>query len=54
MDLGTVRQKLGVRGYPTPIDLCKDVRLVFSNSKSYNTNKRSRVCNINICAVCNV
>ncbi|KAK3098508.1 hypothetical protein FSP39_020204 [Pinctada imbricata] len=43
MDLSTVQEHLEADSYATPIDLCKDVRLIFSNSKLYNTNKRSRI-----------
>lgn len=43
MDLTTVREELSANGYTTPHDFAKDVRLIFTNSKNYNTNKRSRV-----------
>lgn len=43
MDLTTVREELSANGYSTPHDFAKDVRLIFTNSKNYNTNKRSRV-----------
>ena len=29
--------------YETPVDFAKDVRLIFENSKNYNTNKKSRI-----------
>lgn len=51
MDLTTVREELSASGYSTPHDFAKDVRLIFTNSKNYNTNKRSRVCTINFCLV---
>lgn len=43
MDLGTVKEDLLGGNYETPNDFCKDMRLIFQNSKVYNTNKRSRV-----------
>ena len=43
MDLGNVRQNLETGAYNDPLDFAKDMRLMFSNSKSYNTNKRSRI-----------
>ena len=43
MDLGTVREQLDVGAYDSPVEFCKDMRLVFNNSKAYNTNKKSRV-----------
>ncbi|XP_056421900.1 PH-interacting protein isoform X1 [Hyla sarda] len=43
MDFGTVREKLEAGGYDTPTDLCKDVRLIFSNSKAYTPSKRSKI-----------
>ena len=43
MDLGTVGLKLGSGQYPSPEDFAEDVRLIFHNSRSFNTNKRSRV-----------
>lgn len=43
MDLGTVKEDLLGNNYKTPYDFCKDMRLIFQNSKNYNTNKRSRV-----------
>lgn len=44
MDLGTVREELIGENYSSPIEFCKDIRMIFSNSRSYNTNKRSKVC----------
>lgn len=45
MDLQTVKEDLLGGNYESPIEFCKDVRLIFTNSKNYNTNKISRVCN---------
>lgn len=43
MDLLTVKEDLLGGNYENPIEFSKDIRLIFSNSKNYNTNKRSRV-----------
>lgn len=43
MDLGTVREELFGNNYDDPTEFCKDMRTIFSNSKNYNTNKKSRV-----------
>ncbi|XP_057373055.1 bromodomain and WD repeat-containing protein 3-like [Daphnia carinata] len=43
MDLLTVREQLQVSNYATPMDFAKDVRLIFENSKNFNTNKKSRI-----------
>eukprot|EP00795_Rhopilema_esculentum_P017794 gene17794-9472_t len=43
MDLSTVRQQLDNRLYDDAEALVRDVRLVFFNSRLYNTNKRSRI-----------
>ncbi|CAH2062052.1 unnamed protein product, partial [Iphiclides podalirius] len=43
MDLGTVRERLEGGAYSRPEQFARDVRLVFSNSRLYNTNKRSRI-----------
>ncbi|XP_060082031.1 bromodomain and WD repeat-containing protein 3-like [Ylistrum balloti] len=43
MDLGTVKENLENGEYSDPTQLCKDIRLVFHNSKVFNTNKRSRI-----------
>ncbi|XP_072264657.1 PH-interacting protein isoform X3 [Pyxicephalus adspersus] len=43
MDFGTVREKLEAGTYETPMDLYKDVRLIFSNSKAYTPSKRSKI-----------
>lgn len=44
MDLRTVKEDLLGGNYETPIEFAKDMRLIFTNSRNYNTNKRSRVC----------
>uniref|UniRef100_A0AAY4C4D3 Bromo domain-containing protein n=1 Tax=Denticeps clupeoides TaxID=299321 RepID=A0AAY4C4D3_9TELE len=43
MDFGTVRNKLLADEYQSPMELCKDVRLIFSNSKAYTPSKKSRI-----------
>ncbi|XP_043656518.1 bromodomain and WD repeat-containing protein 3-like isoform X2 [Drosophila teissieri] len=43
MDLRTVKEDLLGGNYDDPLDFAKDVRLIFQNSKNYNTNKRSRI-----------
>ncbi|XP_063299084.1 PH-interacting protein isoform X1 [Pelobates fuscus] len=43
MDFGTVRETLEAGNYESPMELCKDVRLIFSNSKSYTPSKRSKI-----------
>uniref|UniRef100_A0A8C8SGG3 Bromodomain and WD repeat domain containing 1 n=1 Tax=Pelusios castaneus TaxID=367368 RepID=A0A8C8SGG3_9SAUR len=43
MDFGTVKETLEAGNYDTPMELCKDIRLIFSNAKSYTPNKRSKV-----------
>ncbi|CAL1534125.1 unnamed protein product [Lymnaea stagnalis] len=43
MDLTTVHTKLATGHYGNPVDMCRDIRLIFQNSKLYNTNKRSRI-----------
>lgn len=43
MDLGAVGRRLARREYASPGDFCADMRRIFSNSRLYNTNKRSRV-----------
>ena len=43
MDLTTIMSKVEGDIYSTPNEFAEDVRLIFSNSKAYNTNKRSRV-----------
>uniref|UniRef100_A0A673B5X0 Pleckstrin homology domain interacting protein n=1 Tax=Sphaeramia orbicularis TaxID=375764 RepID=A0A673B5X0_9TELE len=46
MDFGTVLNTLTEGKYQSPIELCKDVRLIFSNSKAYTPSKKSRVRNM--------
>ncbi|XP_053623119.1 PH-interacting protein isoform X2 [Plodia interpunctella] len=43
MDLGTVRSRLSSGRYSAPSQVARDIRRVFSNSRLYNTNKRSRI-----------
>ena len=43
MDLSTVRESLHIGDYSSPHDFQKDVRLIFKNSKEYNTNPKSKV-----------
>ncbi|KAG9269785.1 PH-interacting protein isoform X2 [Astyanax mexicanus] len=43
MDFGTVLNTLLAGQYQSPMDLCKDVRLIFSNSKAYTPSKKSRI-----------
>lgn len=47
MDLLTVREELMGGNYDTPQKFASDVRLIFQNSRNFNTNKRSRVRNSN-------
>lgn len=46
MDLGAVKEDLFGGNYESPHDFAKDMRVIFQNSRNYNTNKRSRVSNI--------
>lgn len=43
MDLRTIKEDLLGGNYDAVSDFVKDMRLIFSNSRNYNTNKRSRV-----------
>ncbi|XP_059610185.1 PH-interacting protein isoform X2 [Phlebotomus argentipes] len=43
MDLRTIQEDLRGGNYQTPMDFVKDIRLIFQNSRNYNTNKRSRI-----------
>lgn len=43
MDLRTVKEDLLGGNYETPLEFAKDMKLIFTNSRNYNTNKRSRV-----------
>jgi hypothetical protein len=46
MDLSTVRESLLIGEYQTPVDLQKDVALMFRNSKQYNTDSKSKILTI--------
>lgn len=41
MDLSTVKEQLYSNCYPDPKELDRDLKLIFTNSKLYNTDKRS-------------
>ena len=43
MDLSSVRESLHIGDYSSPLDFQKDIRLIFKNSKEYNTNPKSKV-----------
>ncbi|XP_032075095.1 bromodomain and WD repeat-containing protein 1 isoform X1 [Thamnophis elegans] len=43
MDLATIKETLEAENYDTPMELCKDVRLIFSNAKAYTPNKKSKI-----------
>ncbi|XP_008054964.1 bromodomain and WD repeat-containing protein 1 isoform X2 [Carlito syrichta] len=43
MDFGTVRETLDAGNYDSPLEFCKDIRLIFSNAKAYTPNKRSKI-----------
>lgn len=43
MDLRTVKEDLLGCNYQSKSEFLKDVRIIFSNSRQYNTNPRSRV-----------
>ena len=43
MDLAIVKERIDADGYENPQEFCDDIRLLVSNSKQYNTNKKSRV-----------
>ncbi|CAL1275181.1 unnamed protein product [Larinioides sclopetarius] len=43
MDLSTVRERLNSNHYSNPTEFCKDMRLIFQNSRNYNTNKKSKI-----------
>lgn len=45
MDLRTVKEELLGDNYESEAEFVKDMRLIFTNSRNYNTNKRSRVSN---------
>lgn len=46
MDLRTVKEELLGGNYNAATEFVKDMRLIFTNSRNYNTNKRSRVSEI--------
>ncbi|XP_068126479.1 bromodomain and WD repeat-containing protein 1 isoform X2 [Hyperolius riggenbachi] len=43
MDFGTIKENLEAGYYSSPLEFCKDMRLVFINAKLYTPNKRSRI-----------
>ncbi|XP_058040935.1 bromodomain and WD repeat-containing protein 1 isoform X1 [Ahaetulla prasina] len=43
MDLATVKETLEAENYDTPMELWKDVKLIFNNAKAYTPNKRSKI-----------
>uniref|UniRef100_A0A6I8NIC6 Bromodomain and WD repeat domain containing 3 n=1 Tax=Ornithorhynchus anatinus TaxID=9258 RepID=A0A6I8NIC6_ORNAN len=43
MDFSTVKQTLEAGKYASPLEFYKDIRLIFTNSKAYTPNKRSRI-----------
>ena len=43
MDISLVRESLNCGDYQSPVDFQKEVALIFKNSKSYNTNPKSKV-----------
>ncbi|XP_029164784.1 PH-interacting protein isoform X2 [Nylanderia fulva] len=43
MDLRTVKEDLMGGNYETPLEFSKDMKLIFTNSRNFNTNKRSRI-----------
>ena len=51
MDFGTVRETLEAGNYDSPVEFCKDIRLIFSNAKAYTPNKRSKVGNLFLCLI---
>lgn len=48
MDMRTVKEDLLGGNYETPLEFAKDMKLIFTNSRNYNTNKRSRVGHITV------
>lgn len=52
MDLGTVRENLVNDKYELPQQFDTDIKLIFQNSRLYNTNKRSRVSEITFLWTC--
>ncbi|XP_067128768.1 bromodomain and WD repeat-containing protein 3 isoform X2 [Centruroides vittatus] len=47
-DLGKIRENLLADHYESPVKFCKDMRLLFQNSRNYNTNKKSRIYSMTI------
>ncbi|KAL4232669.1 Bromodomain and WD repeat-containing protein 3 [Mactra antiquata] len=43
MDLSVVCSKLEHGQYNTPVEFSKDMKLIFTNSKTFNTNKRAKI-----------
>lgn len=43
MDFSTVKETLESGNYDSPLEFYKDVRQIFSNSKAYTSNKKSRI-----------
>uniref|UniRef100_A0A674DL68 Bromodomain and WD repeat domain containing 1 n=1 Tax=Salmo trutta TaxID=8032 RepID=A0A674DL68_SALTR len=43
MDFGTVKGTLEEDRYENPMELCKDIRLIFANAKAFTPNKRSKI-----------
>lgn len=43
VDLGAIREQLDKDEYTDPLHFTKEVRFMFNNSRSYNTNKRSKI-----------
>lgn len=43
MDLMTIKEDLHGGNYESPTQFLKDMRLIFTNSRLFNTNQRSRV-----------
>ncbi|XP_075906075.1 bromodomain and WD repeat-containing protein 3 [Nelusetta ayraudi] len=43
MDFSSVRRTLEDDGYENPMELCKDIRLIFANARAYTPNKRSKI-----------
>ena len=46
IDLSSVRESLLIGEYQTPVDLQKDVALMFRNSKQFNTDSKSKILTI--------
>ncbi|XP_055500126.1 bromodomain and WD repeat-containing protein 3 isoform X1 [Leucoraja erinacea] len=48
MDFNMVKETLEAENYESPVEFCKDVRLIFSNAKAYTPNKKSRIYNMTL------